>query len=102
MRQAKVRLPHLLRTVIYACDDSILLLIAFSPLYFFDFSLADRWRVLLAAVACTIVTSYRLSVAFKKYLRVHRPVATVLTSQLIAVLLCLVIVLYCDIFWARV
>ena len=62
-------------------------------LYIINADVGQGWLLLLSALICSIITSYRLTIAFEKYLRVHLSLATVLASQvvvLLAVLLVLV------------
>jgi len=90
MRQAKVRLSHLLRTVIYSCDFSLLMIATACEILYFDPSQdadADGWTVLVLVAAFSLVTTYRLTIAFQRYLRVHLPLATVLVSQMISFLI---------------
>jgi hypothetical protein len=86
MRQAKIRTVHLLRCVIYSCDFGLLFTVAFGAMMFMDNNLADGWLLVPALVLCAAVTTYRLTIAFGKYLRVHLPLATVLASQIISML----------------
>jgi hypothetical protein len=87
MRKAKIRWTHLLRTVIYACDFGVLFCAALLTLLLCDLHYPTGWLALAAAGFCSIVTTYRLTIAFNKYLRVHRPLETVLASQIISFLI---------------
>jgi hypothetical protein len=86
MRQAKIRPVHLLRTVIYSCDFGVLLGLALVACSTLDLRVSDGWVAMSGAIICAAVTTYRLTIAFRQYLRVHLPFATVLASQLISLL----------------
>ncbi len=86
MRQAKIRMVHLLRAVVYCTDFGLLFSMVFLILYFAGTTLSDGSLCLCSALLCSAITTYRLTIAFRKYLRVHLPFATVLASQIIAVL----------------
>jgi hypothetical protein len=87
MRQAKIRNVHVLRCVIYSCDFGFLFGILYCAMYLSEPQFSEGWLILLAAAVCATITTYRLSIAFRLYLRVHLPLATVVASQLIAFLL---------------
>jgi hypothetical protein len=93
MRQAKIRTLHILRTVLYSCDFALLLAAALVLTTFMYDPRGDEegWLLLCGAVVCAIITTYRLSIAFRKYLRVHLPLGTVLSTQVILVLLVFVV-----------
>jgi hypothetical protein len=91
MRQAKIRTVHLVRTLVYSCDFGLLLTIAFAVTYYADPRLPNGWTLLWGAGVCAAITTYRLTIAFQKYLRVHRPLATVLASQAISFLIVFVV-----------
>jgi hypothetical protein len=86
MRQAKIRRVHLVRSVLYSCDFGILLWLSLGAITLADVRLSEGWIVACSAPVCAVVTTYRLTIAFRQYLRVHLPFATVLASQLIALL----------------
>jgi hypothetical protein len=86
MRQAKILRIHLLRTVIYSCDFGFVLGIALMACTVIGLQISDGWVALAGAMLCAAFTTYRLTIAFRQYLRVHLPLATVLASQLISLL----------------
>jgi hypothetical protein len=95
MRRAKVRPIHVLRCVLYSADliwwGGLLLIMAMvlSAVYVVSFgpglALAMGPSVVFFIVAWP-VASYRLWVAYSRYLRFDRPFLTVLASQVILVL----------------
>jgi hypothetical protein len=86
MRQAQILRVHLLRTVLYSCDFGFALGIALIACIMVNLQISDGWMGLAGAVLCMGFTSYRLTIAFRQYLRLHLPLATVLASQLISLL----------------
>jgi ABC-type amino acid transport system permease subunit len=70
----------------YSCDFGLLFGVAFAALYYAKPNLADGFLLVAAAMVCSVIASYRMTIAFSRYLRVHRPLETVLVSQVIAVL----------------
>jgi hypothetical protein len=104
MRRAKVSPAHVLRAAVYGCDFGLLAVAAAAVLY--GITAGDRplaamipvWPLsrfarpmLLAIALCAVVATYRLSFAYGRYLRFHRPLLTVLASQLLVALLVLVV-----------
>jgi hypothetical protein len=88
MRQAKIKTSHVIRTLAYSCDFSLLMLLVVMVLSTLDdVRYKSGWLLLGFAAFCAVITFYRLTMAFKFYLRVHLPMATVLSSQLIAFLI---------------
>jgi hypothetical protein len=49
--------------------------------------------ILTAVILCSVVITYRLTIAFRDYLRVHLPFSTVLTSQVIAFLIAFLVLI---------
>ena len=101
MRRAKVNRRHVMRVAVYGCDFGLLMAVAIAAGVWWvqdgpDWYAAASWlrasagrqATPLAAVvlACGVVATYRLSFAYARYLRFDRPVATVVASQVIAVL----------------
>ncbi len=92
MRQAKISPGHVVRVAVYGCDFGYLVAAAVGVAV--PVELYPRgWRrapdgVSLAYLAlfCGGVATVRLSVAYARYLRFHRPVLTVLASQVMVVL----------------
>src|SRR5215813_13491905 len=97
MRQAKIHRAHVLRCVIYSADGCLLLgpilvLIAmFNEPYsyrgiFWQWGYAiDSTMVMAGAVLLALLT-YRLSVAYRRYLRLPHATAAVAASQVIVAL----------------
>ena len=103
MRRAKTDVGHVVRTAVYGCDVSLLVTVAAVGLY----AAADAGPVgrvrgsqvvdlaatlaVPTALLCAAVATYRVSVAYRRYLRFHLPLATVLASQVIAFLFVLAV-----------
>ena len=98
MRRAKVLKHHVLRTVIYTHDIGWIfvgVILILGPTIE-DWANANTlvrgldpriaWVFIVA-----VLTTWRLSIAYKHYLRFDRPLATVVASQVIAVMLAIVI-----------
>ncbi len=99
MRRAKVGTGHVLRVVIYGCDSALLLLVVLGGYYGLrEWPAVDEWLsgqvrpallttaswpAILAVVTCGAAATYRLAVAYARYLRFDRPVLTVVASQAI-------------------
>lgn len=98
MRRAKVLRHHVLRAVIYTHDIGWIfvgIIVLVGPMI-------EEWvnrnvvvrgldpRIGWLLIVATL-TTWRLSIAYKYYLRFDRPLATVVASQVIAVLLAIVI-----------
>jgi hypothetical protein len=102
MRRARVRRVHLVRCVVYAADALVwanLLLTFFIGFelarYLLGVSWGGNYRSVMAEtfVAAVVVFAYRLCVAFKKYLRFDHPVSTVLSTQVIVLLVTAIMVI---------
>jgi hypothetical protein len=91
MRQAKVKSAHVLRVAIYGCD--FVVTIAVLHLLLVDTSYRDSWNTLVVAGGCGVVGTFRMSIAFRKYLRFHLPFLTVLASQMIVFILVCILML---------
>jgi hypothetical protein len=102
MRQAKIKTVHVLWTVIYSCDFTISILIAIAGVYWFQNSYDRGWLYVAMAGVCAVITSYRLSIAFQRYVRVHLPLATVLASQAIAFMVVFVLLIQIADFFRRI
>ena len=103
MRRARVRTVHVLRCVIYSADAAALGALAVGAAWFFyDSWLGSRvayrsvWRefgssrgVPIVATVLFAILTYRLSVAYRRYLRFDRPLATAIASQVMIALLTL-------------
>ncbi len=91
MRRARVRPAHVLRCCVYACDWAVLVPLALVA--FVGRGVVRDWTNLapseaLPIFAATIIgalTTYRLGVAYRTYLRFDRPFLTALAAQLIVV-----------------
>ncbi|OQY99088.1 MAG: hypothetical protein B6D36_16640 [Planctomycetes bacterium UTPLA1] len=97
LNRTSIRLPHLMRIVVYSCDVitwpcvGVFIVLAIVGITWTPGGLAMPlmsylygWLVLFGMAA--IVWAYRLIAAFKYYLRFERPVSIVLISQLILIL----------------
>jgi hypothetical protein len=82
MRQSKIRSVQLLRSVIYSCDFGVLFALGFIALNFYQPVWSDGVVLLFAALLCGLATTYRMSIAFRQYLRMPMPIATMVLSQL--------------------
>jgi hypothetical protein len=91
IRQAKIRSSHIVRTIIYSCDFGLLIVAATIVASFLDQNFNQGWLLAGFAATYAAITAYRLTIAFRQYLRVHLPVATVLASQLIAFLIVFIV-----------
>ncbi len=99
MRRARIRLIHVMRAVVYSYDVILWLAAAMfafsiSKLIFNQASsiFLHPWLYMLSIGILIIAFVYRLYAAYRLYLRFHWPLATVLASQAVAVLLALNIV----------
>jgi hypothetical protein len=116
MRRAKVRPAHVLRATLYGCDFGLWVVLAAVVLYGPTFQgglpmrslylprsvplamwlprgplSAEALPALLAVAVCTVAATYRLSVAYGRYLRFDRPLLTVLAGQAMVVLVVAVV-----------
>ena len=91
MQQANIKTVQLLRTAVYSCDFGVLYATVLLLLPWTNIHIADGWLLLTAVIVCAVLTTYRLTIAFRHYLRVHLPFATVLASQVIAVLIVFIV-----------
>ncbi len=95
MRRARVGWPHVVRAAVYGCDFG-LLLAAVAGVYIGSSDWIRQWvegqprpalmterslPICGTAVLCAVVVTYRLTVAYARYLRFDRPALTVLASQ---------------------
>jgi hypothetical protein len=55
-----------------------------------DATWGSGWPMLVAVI-CAVVSQYRLYFAYSQYLRFHRPFLTVLSSQLMVLMLALIV-----------
>lgn len=96
MRRAKVQPIHVARTVLYSCDAAWLLVLLcgvwlpyLTPrrfLWQFD----ETRLILLCALVIAVFTAWRLSRAYQHYLQFDRPVWTVVSAQVITLLVVMV------------
>jgi hypothetical protein len=103
MRRARVRPVHVLRAVVYACDAAWLLVaiavvagaLVADPQHRFTWGLHSTGQsVAAAALVFATFTTWRLAAAYRHYLRFDHPLATVVASQVIVVLLVMVLAAY--------
>jgi hypothetical protein len=100
MRRARIHSVHVLRCVIYSADANILagLLVAATTFLLPRYGPADRWyffstlwgvnpSLLLAILVALILLTYRLSLAYQRYLRFPHAVGVVAASQFIVFLI---------------
>ena len=117
MRRAKVNVGHVMRAAVYGCDFGLLTCIVaavvFSPAAPSGISVyavnprgpptlvslvpsgpfpPRDMPLLLVILGCAIVATYRLTIAYARYLRFDRPLLTVMAAQVV-VLLSVVVVL---------
>lgn len=103
MRRARVRASHVLRCAIYSGDVLVWFalaggIVAVTGLHVW-LSTGGGWSVsavglfLMLLIATPLVYTYRLVVAYRRYLKFDHAVATVLTSQVIAGLCLLIVVM---------
>jgi hypothetical protein len=98
MRRARIKTGHVLRCAIYGCDFSFLLaaiLVALS----FSFGWRDRSDAFVLMMICPLVALYRLTFAYKRYLRFNHPFFTVLASQVMVFLATFVVLLNWTQWW---
>ena len=85
MSRAKINTAHVLRAVVYGCDFS-LLLGSVSLLFVLRFPEVAEPVGQSLLLFCPLVTLYRMTFAYKLYLRFDRPFLTILASQVIVAL----------------
>ena len=88
MRMAKINKSHVLRAAIYGGDFGFLLLIA--VLLGWDSRFRHGYPELIMLL-CSVIMLYRTSIAYRKYLRFHLPFWTVLTSQVIVLMMMFIV-----------
>jgi hypothetical protein len=98
MRRARIKTGHVLRCAIYGCDfgllvAAVLLIISLYPGW------PQRSDAYLLLLICPILALYRLTFAYKRYLRFSHPFFTVLASQVMVFLATLIVVLNCTKWW---
>ncbi len=90
MRQARINVAHVLRVALYGCD-LWWVVVAFAVL-FVPVDAIGPWRwvdgvpILWLAVTCGALATVRMGLGYGRYLRFHRPLLTVLASQVLVVL----------------
>jgi hypothetical protein len=102
MRRAKVRVSHVVRCVVYCGDFSAWLV----PLVLVAYVLAEKYSsrlsrelpsarsfVILAAVALPLYNAYRLTKAYRLYLRFDHPRSTAASAQFIVWLVFVIVLL---------
>jgi hypothetical protein len=98
MRRARIKTGHVLRCAIYSCDFG-LLLAAILLILSFD-SAGQRWSdTYLLLMICPILALYRLTFAYKRYLRFSHPFFTVLASQVMVFLATFIVLLNWTHWW---
>jgi len=96
MRRARIKTVQVLRCVIYCSADLLLwlavLLLMLTPAHVLAMMGMRWWIGFMAvsatccAVSCIALTTHRLTIAYRLYLRFDHPDATVLASQIVALL----------------
>jgi hypothetical protein len=106
MRRARVRPVHVLRCVIYTADAAVLIALAAGAFWFFYdpwLSRSGTWygtwyqfksdrSVVYVLGGMFLILTYRLSIAYKRYLRFDHALATAIASQVMIGLLTLKLV----------
>ena len=101
MRRARVRPVHVLRCVIYSADAAVLAALLVGLIWFFYdpwfarawywggtwWSLGSNSAVSIALAVMFTLLTYRLWIAFRRYLRFEHALATALASQIMIALL---------------
>jgi hypothetical protein len=101
MRRARVRPAHVLRCVIYAADAAVLAALLIGLLWFYYdswfargwywsgawWSLGNNYAVSIALGIMFALLTYRLWIAYRRYLRFDHALATAVASQLMIALL---------------
>ena len=111
MRRAKTDVGHVVRAAVYGCDFGLLMTAATVAVY----GLATDAPVgrprgsevvqvaavlaVVTAACCVPLTTYRLTIAYARYLRFHLPLATVIASQVMAFLALLAVAVYAGQGW---
>jgi hypothetical protein len=83
MRKARINKQHVLRVIVYGTDFGFVMLI---PILFGFQARFSSGYPFVIALLCGGFTLYRVTIAYKDYLRFHMPFATVLASQIIVML----------------
>ena len=86
LRQAKIRTVHLIRAILYCLDFGVLMALLIVAVFAIEPNVGSGFLALLGALVCAGITSYRLTISFSRYLRVHLPFATAFVTQLICFL----------------
>jgi hypothetical protein len=85
MRRARINSTHVIRCAIYGCDFCVTVVVAL-----FVWMLCTRGdstaAVMLAMIVCALISVYRLTFAYKRYMRLDHPFFTALASQVIVTL----------------
>jgi len=102
MRRARIKSGHVLRCVIYSSDVGIVMgipvafaLAAMNPYYYISqfgtwiwaWSLSRNLAIPLTILSLVLFTGYRLSIAYRDYLRFPKPISTVVASQVMVILI---------------
>ncbi len=90
MRRAKVKRGHVLRCVIYSYDTLVWICLASCAVFGFPVRSSTPWIGLsfpvqvsaLMLLVSVVLMSYRLCVAYKRYMRFDHSVATVIATQI--------------------
>jgi hypothetical protein len=94
MRRAKVQLRHVSRAVLYSCDFAlpVVLGVAWVGLRI-EWSYLTGWDFVALLLVCFGLAAAKMSFAFRFYLRVHRPVGTVIASQVVVFMILFLVVI---------
>ncbi len=104
LRRAGIRLAQLLRTVIYCWPAGILIAGGLSwwaltcardtsnTYWGITDATPSGWLMVQATLVIIAIGGYRLAMAFRRYLRLHAPIATALATQIIVALVFVVLI----------
>ncbi len=99
MEKARVKPTHVLRCVLYSFDGGLWMVPAVLLIAIASLALGRSMPMYVAVVmGIVLIGIHRLRVAYRQYLRFDDPIATVIASQLITLLVVLNVVLFVK-FW---
>jgi hypothetical protein len=85
MRRARIKTEHVIRCAVYSCDFGVTVvgvLLAWTL-----FTQGEGLQpLMLAIILCPLIALYRLTIAYKRYMRLDHPFFTALASQTIVTL----------------
>ncbi len=84
MRRAKIKAIHVVRCVVYGCDFALLALTVLMGCFYLSHD--EQLCLFVALICCAPVATYRLTMAYKYYLRFDHPGWTIVASQLVVAL----------------